>query len=55
MAYDEDLDMMIYAIVEKYRALKKNMFGGTCYMENNVNNGLKVPVFNGDQVPLFSD
>jgi len=32
MAYDEDLDAMVRAAVEKDGMLRKKMFGGTCYL-----------------------
>jgi hypothetical protein len=32
MSYDEDLDTMIRAVVEKDEMVRKKMFGGTCYL-----------------------
>jgi hypothetical protein len=33
MAYDEDLDVKIRAIVEDHPMIRKKMFGGVCYLE----------------------
>ena len=33
MAYDEDLDLRIRAIVDRFAMERKKMFGGTCYLE----------------------
>jgi TfoX/Sxy family transcriptional regulator of competence genes len=32
MAYDEDLDLKLRAITEKWGCVRKKMFGGTCYL-----------------------
>jgi hypothetical protein len=34
MAYDIELDELLNKKVSKYKMEKKNMFGGTCYLEN---------------------
>jgi hypothetical protein len=34
MAFNEELDLKIYAVVSQWKATKKKMFGGTCYLMN---------------------
>lgn len=35
MAYDKELDELLNKKVKKYNMIKKKMFGGTCYLEND--------------------